>query len=125
LVVASTKATSDLFSSFGLWFADDFHFFQNVRDLFGTRTLDGGTYVVWMRNSVLYSVTSAVAAGLTATAAGYGFAKFSFHGRELMFLFVLGSVMVPTQALATPMGFVTVRCCSRSSRPGTTSSCRC
>jgi multiple sugar transport system permease protein len=102
LVVASTKETSDLFSSFGLWFADDFHFVQNVRDLFGTRTLDGGTYVVWMRNSVLYSVTSAVAAGLTATAAGYGFAKFSFRGRELMFLFVLGSVMVPTQALATP-----------------------
>ena len=102
LVVASTKASSDLFSSFGLWFADDFHFFQNVRDLFDTRTLDGGTYVVWMRNSVLYSVTSAVAAGLTATAAGYGFAKFAFRGRELMFWFVLGSVMVPTQALATP-----------------------
>ncbi len=102
LVVASTKQTSDLFSTFGLWFADDFHFFQNVRDLFATRTLDGGTYLVWMRNSALYSVTSAVVAGLTATAAGYGFAKFEFRGRELMFWIVIGSVMVPTQALAVP-----------------------
>ncbi|MEA2462064.1 MAG: multiple sugar transport system permease protein [Actinomycetota bacterium] len=102
LVVASTKQSSDLFSTFGLWFADDFHFFQNVRDLFALRTLDGGTYVVWLRNSVLYSVTSAVLAGLTATAAGYGYAKFAFRGRELVFWFILGSVMVPTQALAVP-----------------------
>jgi multiple sugar transport system permease protein len=102
LVVASTKQSSDLFSTFGLWFADDFHFVQNVRELFALRTLDGGTYVVWLRNSVLYSVTSAVLAGLTATAAGYGYAKFAFRGRELVFWFILGSVMVPTQALAVP-----------------------
>jgi multiple sugar transport system permease protein len=102
LVVASTKSNSDLFSTFGLWFPDDLNFFQNVRDLFATRTLDGGTYVVWMRNSILYSVTSAVIAALFATAAGYGFAKFSFRGREALFWLVLGTVMVPTQALATP-----------------------
>jgi multiple sugar transport system permease protein len=102
LVVASTKQTSDLFGSFGLWFAHDIHFVQNVRDLFSTTTLDGGTYLVWLRNSFLYSVTSAVIAALCATAAGYGFAKFAFRGREVVFWFVLGSVMVPTQALAVP-----------------------
>jgi multiple sugar transport system permease protein len=102
LFVASTKSTSDLFSTFGLWFADDFHLVQNIKDLFAVRTLDGGTYLVWIRNSALYSVTSAVAAALLATAAGYGFAKFSFRGREALFWFVLGSVMVPTAALAVP-----------------------
>ncbi len=102
LFVASTKSLGDLFASFGLWFAGDFHLFQNIRDLFATRTLDGGTYVTWIRNSVLYSVTSAVVAALLAAAAGYGFAKFSFRGREALFWLVLGTVMVPTQALATP-----------------------
>ena len=102
LFVASTKSTSDLFSSFGLWFAGDFHLFENIRDLFATRTLDGGTYLVWIRNSALYSVTSAVVAALLATAAGYGFSQFSFRGREALFWLVLGTVMVPTQALATP-----------------------
>jgi multiple sugar transport system permease protein len=102
LIVASTKQPSDLFSSFGLWFAHDIHFVQNVRDLFSTRTLDGGTYVVWLRNSFLYSVTSAVIAALCATAAGYGFAKFAFRGREFVFWLILGTVMVPTQALAVP-----------------------
>ncbi len=102
LFVAATKDRSDLFSTFGLWFADDFHLFQNVRDLFSIRTLDGGTYVVWLRNSFLYSVSSAVIAGLCATAAGYGFSKFAFRGRHVMFWLILGSVMVPTQALAVP-----------------------
>jgi multiple sugar transport system permease protein len=102
LVVSSTKSIGDLFDSFGLWFAHDFHFAQNVRDLFDTRTLDGGSYLLWMRNSMLYSVGSAAIAALAATAAGYGFSKFSFRGREALFWFVLATVMVPTQALATP-----------------------
>jgi len=110
LFVASTKSAGDLFDSFGLWFADDFHLAQNIRDLLAVRTLDGGTYLVWIRNSALYSVTSAVAAALLATAAGYGFAKFSFRGREALFWFVLGTVMVPTTALAVP----TFSCSARS-----------
>ena len=82
LFVASTKSISDLFSSFGLWFSGDFHLVQNIRDLLAVRTLDGGTYLVWMRNSLLYSVTSAVVAGAARAAAGYGFAKYSFRGRD-------------------------------------------
>jgi multiple sugar transport system permease protein len=102
LVVASTKQTSDLFSGFGLWFSSENHFLDNVKALFELRTLDGGTYLVWLRNSFLYSVTSALIAGVTAAAAGYGFAKFAFRGRELAFWLILGCVMVPTQALAVP-----------------------
>ena len=47
-------------------------------------------------------MTSAFVAALLAAAAGYGFALFSFRGREPLFWIVLGTVMVPTQALATP-----------------------
>ena len=66
LLVASTKSISDLFSSFGLWFAHDFNLGQNIQDLLATRTLDGGTYLVWVRNSLLYSVSSAFLAALLA-----------------------------------------------------------
>jgi multiple sugar transport system permease protein len=102
LVVASTKSIGDLFSSFGLWFAHDLSLGQNIKELLATRTDDGGTYLLWIRNSLIYSVTSAFLAALLAAAAGYGFALFRFRGREALFWFVLGSVMVPTQALATP-----------------------
>ena len=40
-----------------------------------------------MRNSLLYSVTSAVIAALIAAGAGYGFAKFDFRWREPLFWF--------------------------------------
>ena len=50
----------------------------------------------------MYSFVSAIGAALLAAMAGYGFAKFAFRGKELLFWFVLGSVMVPTTALAIP-----------------------
>jgi multiple sugar transport system permease protein len=98
LVVASTKSLDDLFASFGLWFSG-FSLTDNISDTFSQ---DNGVYVDWMRNTVMYSVVSAVGAALLAAAAGYGFAKFAFRGKNLMFWFVLGSVMVPTTALAIP-----------------------
>jgi len=98
LVVASTKSLDDLFDSFGLWFAD-FNLVDNIKDVFKQ---DDGVFVDWLRNTFMYSIVSAVGAALLAAAAGYGFAKFAFRGKNLMFWFVLGSVMVPTTALAIP-----------------------
>ncbi|MEN3306886.1 MAG: multiple sugar transport system permease protein [Micromonosporaceae bacterium] len=99
LAVASTKDTSGLFSSFGLWF-HGFHLFSNVHQVLG---YDHGVYLHWLANTVLYAGVSAVGAALLATLGGYGFAKFRFAGAELMFRAVLGSVMVPATALAVPI----------------------
>lgn len=99
LLVASTKTTSDLFSSFGLWFAGDFSLLSNIREIF---TRDGGVYGRWMLNTLFYSVVSAGGAAFLAALGGYGFAKFRFRGNNAMFGLVLGSIMVPTTALAIP-----------------------
>jgi multiple sugar transport system permease protein len=98
LVVASTKSLDDLFSSFGLWFSN-FNLVDNIKDVFKQ---DNGVFWDWLRNTFMYSIVSAVGAALLAAAAGYGFAKFAFGGKNLLFWFVLGSVMVPTTALAIP-----------------------
>ena len=99
IVVASTKSTSDLTSSFGLWFADDFNLWSNIVDTF---TFDDGVYGRWLLNTFFYSVVSAGGAALLAALGGYGFAKFRFPGNGALFYFVLGSIMVPTTALAIP-----------------------
>jgi multiple sugar transport system permease protein len=98
LVVSSTKSINSLFSSFGLWFSG-FDFFDNISQTFSK---DGGVYWDWLRNTIIYSGVSAIGAALLAAAAGYGFAKFTFRGKNFMFWVILGSVMVPTTALAIP-----------------------
>ena len=98
LLVSSTKSNADLFSTFGLWFAD-FSLVQNLRDTF---TVQDGVFSRWIVNSLIYSVTSAVGATLLATAAGYAFAKYTFPGGKALFAIILGAIMVPTTALAIP-----------------------
>ena len=100
LIVSATKTNSELFSSFGLWFAPDFHLFSNIGDLF---TYDGGIYTTWLVNTVYYAGCSALGASLLATLAGYVFARFRFPGRNVVFALILGSIMVPNTALAIPL----------------------
>jgi multiple sugar transport system permease protein len=99
LFVASTKTTGDLFSSFGLWLADDVSLLSNIRETF---TYDDGVYGRWMLNTLFYAVVSAGGAAFLAALGGYGFAKYRFRGNNAIFGLVLGSIMVPTTALAIP-----------------------
>jgi multiple sugar transport system permease protein len=99
LIVASTKDTGDLFSTFGLWFGERFSLFDNVVDVF---TIRDGAYLRWMLNSALYAGVSAIGATLFATMAGYAFAKYRFPGSRLLFSITLGAILVPLTALAIP-----------------------
>lgn len=99
LVVASTKSNADLFSSFGLWFAQSISLWENIQAVF---TAQDGVYLLWMRNTVFYAGTAAVGAAFLATAAGYAFAKYRFPGSNAIFSGILGSIMIPTTALAIP-----------------------
>jgi multiple sugar transport system permease protein len=98
LVVASTKSNDDLFSSFGLWFAE-FNLFENIRNVV---TVQDGVFLQWAANSVFYAVVSAVGAAFLATAAGYAFAKYRFPGGTALFTIILGAIMIPMAALTVP-----------------------
>jgi multiple sugar transport system permease protein len=98
LVVASTKSNDDLFSSFGLWFAE-FNLFENIRTVV---SVQDGIFLQWAANSVFYAVVSAVGAAFLATAAGYAFAKYRFPGGTALFSIILGAIMIPLAALTVP-----------------------
>jgi multiple sugar transport system permease protein len=99
LVVASTKNTQDLFTTFGLWFSRTPRLFANIG---ATVTHDEGVFVNWLLNTVLYAAVSALGAALLAAAAGYGFAKYRFRCHGAAFNLIIGAVMVPATALAIP-----------------------
>ena len=67
LVINATKTQSGLFSSFGLWFDDDFVLFQNIWE---TLTYRDGIFLRWFGNTLLYVVLGAGGATLLATLAG-------------------------------------------------------
>lgn len=99
LLISATKTNGSLFSSFGYWFASPFNLVGNIRDVF---TYGGNVFGRWMLNSALYAVVSAGGAAVLATLAGYGFAKYDFPGKRALFGIVLGTITVPTTALAIP-----------------------
>jgi multiple sugar transport system permease protein len=98
LVIASTKSNADLFSSFGLWFAN-FNLFENIKNVL---TFQDSVFIYWVINSAIYAVVSAVGASFLSTAAGYGFAKYDFPGKAVLFAITLGAIMVPIAALTVP-----------------------
>lgn len=99
LVVNSTKSVDDLFTTFGLWFSDSNSFLDNVKGVF---TYDDGVFLIWFRNTVMYTLIGAGGSTLLAAMAGYGLAKFRFPGRRAVFAIVLAAIAVPGSALAVP-----------------------
>lgn len=99
LLINATKSQPDLLSTFGLWFGDDFRFFENLRDTF---TYRDGIFLKWLANTLFYVIIGAGGATFLATLGGYGLAKYDFPGKNAIFATVIGAVAVPGTALAVP-----------------------
>lgn len=97
VLVASTKTSSELFSSFT--FLPGTGLVQNLQDLFA---YGDGQYVRWALNSVLFAGVGALASTLVSTMAGYALAKYDFPGRQVAFYAILGGVLLPGIVLAVP-----------------------
>lgn len=54
-------------------------------------------------NSLIVSISTAIVTAVVATLAGYGFARFRFRGANWVFGLVLVTMMVPFQAILTPL----------------------
>jgi multiple sugar transport system permease protein len=100
LVVASSKNTSQLFSSSAFLPAGHLSWASNFRLLF---TVDGGYFKYWIVNSVIYAVVTAALATAVSTLCGYALAKYRFRARKLVFGLVVGSLLVPSTALVVPL----------------------
>lgn len=99
LALAATKNNTDLFSSFGLWFAD-FNLVANLEALF---TRENGVYLHWVANTVLYAGVGGAVGTLISVAAGYALAKYQFAGRGILTALILGAVLVPQTTIALPL----------------------
>jgi len=97
VVMASTKSTSGLFSSFT--YAPGTHLLDNLRELNDYRD---GLFWRWSANTALYAGVGAGLSTLVCAMTGYALAKYRFRGRTVLFNVLLAGVLVPAVVLAVP-----------------------
>jgi multiple sugar transport system permease protein len=106
IVTAMSKDIGQLFSTFGLWFASPPHFFEN---LFGLFTCQNGIFLRWFGNSLLYAGSITLGSTLICALGGYAFSKYDFPYKQILFNFILGTIMVPSTALVWPLFLLLIK----------------
>jgi multiple sugar transport system permease protein len=71
--------------------------------------LNGVSILVFIKNSLIITFVSLFPAVALAVTAGYGFAKFEFPFKNVMFFMLLGLLMVPLETISIPLYLVVAR----------------
>jgi len=66
-------------------------------------------FLTWFRNSVIVAVTVTALILFTSTLGGYVFGKFEFPGKNLLFVLILATLMVPFPVVLVPIYLITNR----------------
>jgi ABC-type sugar transport system permease subunit len=91
--------------------------FATAVDFAGHITLTGpGGMATWLLNSGIIAVSSSIGAVLSCVLVAYGFARFRFPGRNVLFLILIGSVLIPYQVTLIPQ-FILYRALGLTSSP--------
>ncbi|MDX6240224.1 MAG: multiple sugar transport system permease protein [Kribbellaceae bacterium] len=101
LVIASTKSSGQLFSTFTL--EPGTGLASNLRQLF---QYEHGVYLSWAKNTMIYAFGGAALSTFISAMAGYALAKFVFVGRETVFRVLVAGVLIPAITLAIPQFFL-------------------
>lgn len=87
-----------------------FNFTNFISIIDGTSPLlNGVSFLVFIKNSFIITILSLFPALFFAVTAGYGFAKFDFPFKNIMFFMVLGSLMVPMESIGIPFYSIVAR----------------
>ena len=57
----------------------------------------------YLVNSIIFTICTTVGGLFIASMAGYGFTKFKWRGRNIAFLFILATMMLPVEVIIVPL----------------------
>lgn len=98
--LTSVKSTTEVFDGFSLpeiWRFDNY-----------TQAVNSYNLLRYLFNSTYVSIVVALAQLVLASTAGYAFSRLQFPGRDLLFVAVVATMMVPSQATLVPL-FILVK----------------
>ncbi|MDQ0058677.1 carbohydrate ABC transporter permease [Paenibacillus harenae] len=98
MLVTSFKVESDVFVYPIEWIPRQWNAIRNYSDVWV------GDYPFWKYylNSIKVGMTTTIISSLVSALAAYGFSKIQFKGSNYLFLIVLATYMVPSQAILIP-----------------------
>lgn len=98
MLITSFKLEKDVFVYPIEWIPKQWHAIENYKEVWV------GDYPFWKYylNSIKVGVTTTVISALLSSLAAYGFSKIKFKGSNFLFLIVLATYMVPSQAILIP-----------------------
>ncbi len=67
-----------------------------------TYVLEDGRFYLWFMNSIIIAVITTISNLLFDSLVGYTLCKFKFPGRQIVFIAILSTLMIPTEMLVIP-----------------------
>jgi len=96
MFVTAVKPANEIFAYPPLLWPSEFHF-ENFVD--SMKSSDFGTF---FKNSTIVTTCATVITVFINLLAGYAFAKYDFKGKNVFFMIVLSTLMIPTQVTMIP-----------------------
>lgn len=97
MISTSLKELDDVWSLKMQWIPDPILWRNYVE------ALDTLPFFLYLKNSLFVAIISTIGSVLSAAAVGYGFARFRFPGRNILFFVLLGTMMLPGTVTFIPV----------------------
>lgn len=99
MVMSSFKPTNTIFQTAGSLIPETFTFENYIN---GWKGFAKVTFATFFKNSLFISVAATIGTVISSAIVAYGFARFKFKGKKLLFSAMLLSMMLPAQVLMIP-----------------------
>ena len=97
MIIDALKSEEDLINSTVTWIPTSIHW-QNFQQAF--KQLD---YLAFFKNSAIVTLIATVGSVISDSFIGYGFARYRFKGKGILFAGVVLSMLVPVQVIIFPL----------------------
>lgn len=99
MVMSSFKETGTIFTTANSLIPEKF-ILDNYRN--GWKGFAGISFATFFKNSIFIAVVATIGTIISSAVVAYGFARFEFRGKKLLFAAMLLSMMLPAQVLMIP-----------------------
>jgi multiple sugar transport system permease protein/cellobiose transport system permease protein len=89
MIIAGTYVTEEIFT--GIKLLPGKAFLDNFKTVMGTN------FALFYRNSLVVALSSTIGVVFVSSLTGFAFAKMEFPGKKFLFMFILGTIMIPGQ----------------------------